>query len=641
MSNPEVEEINSASNLLNEEAKEIANSENFENNIQPSEELSHELQTEVNRPVAVSNIPEKTDEVSNEIEIEEKLSKTDEIVQEIKEVEEILPLNQENDSLQDQNEKIDGLSNQDINQDIRNLREEERIQATGEVFEEESKGIKENEEQKYDNSSVGAEIDINEINSNMKAAHPEEGSYPTYESMPTTAGAEISSLNKDSINQSIEENSGLREIGQEDISISPSEEEISLIDGIEQKEDFREINSKNKDQESTYTYFNEANQPDPLVSQPEAASYLNESEHQQDLIPEGKEDEHHPAEINLLNKDQTDSIQESESMLDIPRKSESCYISGRNEDCSPELAPEQTESNDSKEIIDSRENTFCYMSVRDENSISHDNLDEIISQSMIIHNEADLSMKQPSRSSKQPNRAKTNLISPKYSNKRINQSFRNPLEDEPAHPKKKAVNAAEAIAIGQSLYNKGKEFLSNRETKLEKIFTDTHSFKPTINSKSAKLVGGIHKEKNELYSDKIKRPKYVPEEEHKKEKKKLKLKDFLDRNYAKPLEHVKEKKIVVPKEEVDEECTFAPKIDGKSKTIGSMHRNLYDLAAEKKSKMDQKIQEAKMQKEKEELKECTFQPTVFKQIDTMKSPKNKFVSHSIFSNQDSFLNTIG
>ncbi|CAG9321414.1 unnamed protein product [Blepharisma stoltei] len=282
---------------------------------------------------------------------------------------------------------------------------------------------------------------------------------------------------------------------------------------------------------------------------------------------------------------------------------------------------------------------YSFISIRDENSMSNDALDVIISKSLVFRDDSpDSAVKQQPNRVKHNNHIKNNLVSPKYANRKQNpkNTQAKEKEEEPQATKNKTVNAAESMAIGQSLYNKGQEFLTNRESKLEKIFSDTYSFKPTINTKSAKILGGIQKDKNELYSDKIKRPKPAPEEEPK-EKKKLKLKDFLDRNYAKPLEHVKEKKVVVPKkEEIDEECTFNPKIDGKSKTIGS-HRNLYELAAEKKNKLELKMQEAKIQKEKEELKECTFQPITYKDI-AKPSPKSKLVAHSFFA--DPSLNTI-
>lgn len=199
--------------------------------------------------------------------------------------------------------------------------------------------------------------------------------------------------------------------------------------------------------------------------------------------------------------------------------------------------------------------------------------------------------------------------------------------------------------VGASLYDRGKAFLKSKDLKLENIFNSSYSFKPTINTKSAKIIGNIQKEKHELYSSKVNRSKLQPKEEEKKCQSKLNLNEFLTRNYEKALQHVKEKKLLVPKEIVDEECTFQPKIDEKSKNITQNRKvNLFELADRKKKEREKRMEEAKTKREEDEVIGCTFQPS------TIKGPENSFRStpHNkkgykslAFDRKEMFLNTIG
>jgi hypothetical protein len=166
--------------------------------------------------------------------------------------------------------------------------------------------------------------------------------------------------------------------------------------------------------------------------------------------------------------------------------------------------------------------------------------------------------------------------------------------------------------IGESIYNRGKEFLNSVELKRQEIASTEHSFKPKINAKSEKMIKNAAKEGRNPREKKIKEEvKPEVDEEEKKVKVKGNVKEFIERNYTQPVTN----KIKPPEksEELDSECTFQPKIDEKSKELAhNSHVDLFKQAEDLKRKKQEKIEEALRKKTEAELDQCTFRPKITK-----------------------------
>lgn len=164
---------------------------------------------------------------------------------------------------------------------------------------------------------------------------------------------------------------------------------------------------------------------------------------------------------------------------------------------------------------------------------------------------------------------------------------------------------------GEGLYERGQEFLNTAEIKRQEMASNEHSFKPKINMKSEKLMKTALKEGRNPREKKIKEEVKNDPVEEKKIKPKGDVKEFIKRNYTDALNN--KPKSLEKGEELDSECTFKPKIDGKSKElVQNQHVDLYQQAEELKRKRQEKIDEALKKKVASELDGCTFKPRITK-----------------------------
>ena len=180
---------------------------------------------------------------------------------------------------------------------------------------------------------------------------------------------------------------------------------------------------------------------------------------------------------------------------------------------------------------------------------------------------------------------------------------------------KKSRTPIKTTKAGESLYNRGKEFLSTVEQKRQEIANKEHSFKPKINAKSEKMIKLATKEGRNPREKKAKAE--INEEEEEEEEKKIKpkgnIKEFIERNYTLALST----KTKTPEKtsELDSECTFKPKIDEKSKELANNgHEDLFKQAESLKKRKQEKIDEALKKKRAAELDGCTFHPQLMKPV---------------------------
>ena len=170
----------------------------------------------------------------------------------------------------------------------------------------------------------------------------------------------------------------------------------------------------------------------------------------------------------------------------------------------------------------------------------------------------------------------------------------------------------------------------------------SHTFKPAINPKSSKIVKNAEKEGRDLHAkrnDKLAVPEPAVET---KKKKNGSLQGFLDRNYTQQLLKFEEKKLyqpVLPLDKLDEECTFKPSLDTKSRELAETHRiDLYEIGIRKLEEKKSNIEAHEKKKELEELKNCTFTPKILKKInicpkvDSRHTPDKKSYSTKFYRN---------
>jgi hypothetical protein len=185
-------------------------------------------------------------------------------------------------------------------------------------------------------------------------------------------------------------------------------------------------------------------------------------------------------------------------------------------------------------------------------------------------------------------------------------------------PDKKSRTPIKFTKTGESIYNRGKEFLNSVEQKRQDFASTQHSFRPKINEKSAKMIQNALKEGRDPREKKTKEE--LKKEEPEEKKKRGSFKEFIERNYKGTAQT---KKNSEKDEEIDSECTFKPRIDDKSKEmVSSLHSDLFRQAEDLKKKKADKIEQAKKQKAEKELDGCTFHPQISKSAVNI-SPQGK------------------
>ena len=183
---------------------------------------------------------------------------------------------------------------------------------------------------------------------------------------------------------------------------------------------------------------------------------------------------------------------------------------------------------------------------------------------------------------------------------------------------------------------------SKRE-QIHREFKERHPFRPTINTKSSKIIEKALKSGK----DPRNKPKKPQEESPKKPNKVIDLNEFLDRNYKEALDKLKTKKSTVkdPEEHHLKECTFTPKLDERSKKLKKDYKeDLFKLAAKRKQERQQKVESKLKEEFANELNGCTFRPSILRTFDlspkverpTMTPPKRYSTSITRLSPVSSF-----
>lgn len=185
---------------------------------------------------------------------------------------------------------------------------------------------------------------------------------------------------------------------------------------------------------------------------------------------------------------------------------------------------------------------------------------------------------------------------------------------------------------------KPKSFNKSPNPDVQKSFTRTKSpnlsmtFRPEINPTSKKILKIAAKEGRDLHmkrSDKV-NPQPNPVET-KNRGKNGQLKEFLNRNYTQELIKVGAKRNctpVMPLDKVDEECTFRPFLDEKSREMtGNNRLGLYELGLRKIAEKEYNIKAALEKKEKEDSKNCTFTPKILKKTQKFEKKDSKTITN--------------
>lgn len=205
----------------------------------------------------------------------------------------------------------------------------------------------------------------------------------------------------------------------------------------------------------------------------------------------------------------------------------------------------------------------------------------------------------------------------------ISQYF-NPTSEEEISPiKPRAVKGKVANKTNQGIemYAKGLEFLVKKQDNTEKVLRQICPFRPELCSKSVSLLRGSKIVRKPLYEPKTPKAQTVeeaPQDLEKDSVKKLKpdnLLDFLDRNYCKPLQHIKSKRQIIPpgRDAPGIECTFSPRLNQTSMDMASNKGDTQDIY-ERTKNYNEKVQKWKEEQKKEKdqklIKDCTFKPKI-------------------------------
>ena len=169
---------------------------------------------------------------------------------------------------------------------------------------------------------------------------------------------------------------------------------------------------------------------------------------------------------------------------------------------------------------------------------------------------------------------------------------------------------------GIDLYNKGLEFLEKKQGNTEKVLKQICPFRPELCSKSVSLLKSSKNARKPLYMPMPKTPR--AQDSEKDSVKKLQpenFQDFIDRNYKRPLQHIKSKRQIVPpcRDEPDLECTFTPRLNQTSMEILSSKgesQTIYERTKNFNEKVQKWKEEQKKEKDEKMIQACTFKPEI-------------------------------
>ena len=170
---------------------------------------------------------------------------------------------------------------------------------------------------------------------------------------------------------------------------------------------------------------------------------------------------------------------------------------------------------------------------------------------------------------------------------------------------------------------------SKKFSKTLKTPNNSLTFRPLINPNSIRLLKNAEKEGRDPH---MKKPEKVNPQPNPVEpigqKKIISLKEFLNRNYTQELMKAEGKKNcrpITPLDRLDDQCTFKPSLDFKSREMAETHRvDLYELGIRKNEEKKEMIEINLKKKELEDLKNCTFTPKIMKKFNVLSKVGSKF-----------------
>lgn len=182
-----------------------------------------------------------------------------------------------------------------------------------------------------------------------------------------------------------------------------------------------------------------------------------------------------------------------------------------------------------------------------------------------------------------------------------------------------------SLKIGADLYERGLKILDHKKAFPDEFIKANYSFKPRISTNSEKLIKENKVNRKPLYDPKPKQDTTDKNSSAKKLQGK-ELEDFIKRNYNSQLENYKVKKQrPSPERNVpDSECTFKPKLNPASLEMvpnRGLLDDIYYRGLKSKEIKKQKEQEHLKEKEKAEVKGCTFRPNIVRSMNL--SPRHK------------------
>ena len=193
-----------------------------------------------------------------------------------------------------------------------------------------------------------------------------------------------------------------------------------------------------------------------------------------------------------------------------------------------------------------------------------------------------------------------------------------------------------------SLYDRAKDISMQKEKKNKAIFDIYHPFKPKLNPQSMKMMKIAKKEGKDLHHTKKSEtlnPQPSPDE-FLQQKPQISLEKFLERNYTHELAKYENRKLpqFVPSlDRLDEDCTFKPTLDNKSRKMTKLHQNnLYLLAIKQSEDKKALIEATEKKREMEIMKDCTFSPKIIKDNNARSKMNSRSNSESRgYSNRNS------